>query len=418
MTQPLTADALARPATFADPDAVYDLYRRLRNDDPVALVEAPGHRPFRAVTRHADIMAIERDAEMFEAGPRTVLLPEKVENIYLSKYGDRNGVKPLTHMDGDYHRAHRDVTKDWFMPKHLKRFEPRVAEIAKEFVDRMEDMGGRCDFAADVAFLYPLRVILTLMGVPREDEAHVLRLTQRLFSPADKDLKTEGRRSEGESAPRDVFAEFAEYYHALAKKRRDDPQDDIVTTIANGLVDGCPMARREMTSYYVIVSTAGHDTTAASIAGGLKALIDFPEEMSKLRADQSLLSRASEEFVRWVAPVKHFMRTPREDVELHGQRIAAGEALMLCYASACRDERVFPDGDVLRVDRPPNPPHLAFGYGPHFCLGRPLALMEIRAFFSELLPRLRHVGAAGDPAYIESVFVSGLKKLPLEFSFA
>ncbi|MEI4508684.1 cytochrome P450 [Sphingopyxis sp. CCNWLW253] len=416
MTQAIDATALARPSSFGDPAAIYELYRRLRNEAPVARVEAPGYRPFWALTRHADIMAVERSPALYQAGPRTVLLPEKVEEIYLAKYGDRNGVKPLTHMDGDYHRGHRDVTKDWFMPRHLKQFEPRIAEIAKEFVDRMEDMGGSCDFSGDIAFLYPLRVILTLMGVPREDEPHVLRLTQRLFSPADKDLKT-GDRAEGDTSTRDVVAEFASYFGDLSEKRRADPRDDIVSTIANGMVNGCPMARREMISYYVIVSTAGHDTTAASIAGGLKALLDFPGEMERLRGDLGLLGKASEEFVRWVAPVKHFMRTPVEDVEIHGQRIAAGEGLMLCYASACRDERVFPDGDTLRIDRPANPPHLAFGYGPHFCLGKPLALMEIRAFFAELLPRLKHVELAGEPSYIESVFVSGLKQLPLRYEF-
>lgn len=411
-TQATTAAALADPRTFGDPKALYELYRRLRRDDPVARVDASGHRPFRAVTRHADIMAVERAPQTFQAGPRTVLLPEKVEEIYLRKYGDRNGVKPLTHMDGDYHRDHRNVTKDWFMPRHLKQFEPRVAEIAKEFVDRMEDMGGSCDFAADLAFLYPLRVILTLMGVPREDEAQVLRMTQRLFSPADKDLKANGRNETG-----DVVAEFADYYHALGEKRRAEPKDDIVSTIANGLVAGCPMARREMTSYYVIVSTAGHDTTAASVAGGLHALIEHPDEFARLRADLGMLPRAAEEFVRYAAPVRHFMRTAGEETEVGGHRIAAGESLMLCYPSACRDETVFPDGDVLRVDRPLSPPHLAFGYGPHFCLGKPLALMEIRAFFAELLPRLKSVELAGDPAYIESVFVGGLKQLPLHYRF-
>ncbi len=412
ITHELTAASLTDPRTFGDPKALYALYKQLRSVDPLARVDAPGHRPFRAVTRHADIMSIERAPHLFEAGPRTVLLPEKVEEIYLRKYGDRNGVKPLTHMDGEYHRNHRDVTKDWFMPRHLKQFEPRVAEIAKEFVDRMEDMGGSCDFAADIAFLYPLRVILTLMGVPREDEAQVLRMTQRLFSPADKDLKAKGLGETG-----DVLAEFASYYHALAEKRRADPRDDIVSTIATGLVAGCPMARREMTSYYVIVSTAGHDTTAASVAGGLHALIEHPDAFARLRGDLGLLPRAAEEFVRYVAPVRHFMRTAKDDTEVGGQRIEAGESLMLCYPSACRDETVFPDGDVLRVDRPPNPPHLAFGYGPHFCLGKPLALMEIRAFYAELLPRLKSVELAGDPAYIESVFVGGLKQLPLHYAF-
>lgn len=419
MTEALTPEALARASTFAHPDQVYDLYARLRRDAPVAKAEPRGYRPFWAMTRHDDIMAVERDASTYAAGDRTVLLPEKVEAIYEAKYGDRNGVKPLTHMDGPYHRAHRSVTMDWFGPKHLRKFEPQIAAIAKEFVDRMEDFGGSCDFSADIAYWFPLRVVMTLMGVPKEDEAHVLRLTQRLFSPADKDLKTQDGE-QTKSAPggiRDVFAEFGDYYKALTDDRRRNPQDDIVSTIANGVVNGCPMAEREMTSYYVIASTAGHDTTAASIGGGLLGLIQFPEQLGMLRADLGLLSSAAEEFVRWTAPVKHFMRTPQKDVVWHGTTITAGETIMLCYPSACRDETVFPDGDQFRVDRKGNPAHLAFGYGPHFCLGKFLATMEIRAFYAELLPRLKRVELAGQPTYIESTFVSGLKSLPVSFGF-
>ncbi|KFL46574.1 putative cytochrome P450 [Sphingobium sp. ba1] len=371
------------------------------------------------MTRHEDIMAIERNSATYAAGDRTVLLPEKVEAIYEAKYGDRNGVKPLTHMDGGYHRAHRSVTMDWFGPKNLRKFESQIALIAKEFVDRMEDMGEACDFSADIAYWFPLRVVMTLMGVPREDEAHVLRLTQRLFSPADKDLKTQAdeKAAPAPGGSRDVFAEFGEYYQGLTEDRRKSPRNDIISTIANGVVNGCPMAQREMTSYYVIASTAGHDTTAASIGGGLLGLMQFPEQLTKLRSDLGLLNLAAEEFVRWTAPVKHFMRTPQEDVIWHDTRIAAGENIMLCYPSACRDESVFPDAGQFRVDRSSNPAHLAFGYGPHFCLGKFLATMEIRAFYAELLPRLKQVELAGDPTYIESTFVSGLKTLPIHFRF-
>ena len=419
MTEALTPESLARPSTFARPAEVYDLYARLRRHDPIAKAEPRGYRPFWVMTRHEDIMAVERDAATYAAGDRTVLLPEKVEAIYEAKYGDRNGVKPLTHMDGSYHRAHRSVTMDWFGPKNLRKFEAQISEIAKEFVDRMEDLGEACDFSADIAYWFPLRVVMTLMGVPKEDEAHVLRLTQRLFSPADKDLKTQASEK-GLSAPggsRDVFAEFGEYYQALTDDRRKTPRNDIISTIANGVVNGCPMAQREMTSYYVIASTAGHDTTAASIGGGLLGLMQFPEQLAKLRTDLSLLNLAAEEFVRWTAPVKHFMRTPQEDVIWHDTKVAAGETIMLCYPSACRDERVFPDGDQFRVDRPSNPAHLAFGYGPHFCLGKFLATMEIRAFYAELLPRLKQIELAGEPTYIESTFVSGLKTLPVRFRF-
>ena len=425
----LRPELLANPATFAQPLLVQAIYRQLRRTAPLAHVEPKGYRPFWLLTRHADIMNVERQPEVYAASPRTVLLPDKVEAIYEKKYGDRNGVKPLTHMDGEYHRDHRAVTRDWFGLKNLKHHERQIAAIAKEFVDRMQDFGGKCDFTADIAYWFPLRVVMTLMGVPRGDEAEVLRMTQRLFSPADRDLKpprpiqapptqvSPSQPPPSSPGARDVIAEFASYYHGLGDERRKTPRNDIISTIANGQVNGCPMAYHEMTSYYIIVSTAGHDTTAASIGGGLDALLDFPDQLSTLQGDLDLLSRAAEEFVRWVAPVKHFMRTPNQDVMLHDTVVPAGEAIMLSYPSACRDELVYEDPDRLRIDRPPTPYHLAFGYGPHFCLGRYLATMEIRALFRELLPRIKWIERAGTATHIESVFVSGLKSLPVSYQF-
>lgn len=416
MNDVLSADALALPKTFGDPDRVRAIYARLRREEPLARVETPGYRPFWMMTRHADIQAVERDPETYAAGTRTVLIPEKVEAIYRAKYGDPNGPKPLTHMDGVHHHQHRAVTLEWFSRKNLGTFEALIAGIAKEFVDRMEDMGGSCDFAADIAYWYPLRVVMTLLGVPKEDEAEVLRMTQRLFSPADKQL---GNRREGSAegqGARDVLDDFRSYFDVLTEDRRANPRNDIATTLANGQVGGCPMAAHERLSYYVIVATAGHDTTAASIGGGMHGLLEFPDEMAKLRGNLGLLGTAAEEFVRWTAPVKHFMRTPRKPVEWHGTTIPAGDAIMLAFASACRDEAVFEEPDRLRVDRSPNP-HLAFGIGPHFCLGKYLAKMEIEAFYRELLPRLKHIEPAGSPTFVESAFVSGLKTLPVRYRF-
>jgi hypothetical protein len=410
------AERLASAATFARPDEVYEIYRRLRRDAPLIHVAPEGYRPFWLLTRHDDIVAVERDAETFRAGDRTMLLPEKVEEIYLRKYGDRNGVRPLTHMDGDYHRAHRMVTLDWFNPRNLRAFEPQVAAIARDFVDRMEDFGSACDFARDIAFLYPLRVILTLMGVPREDEALVLEMTQRLFSPADKDLSRQGGPEGPRAGGGDAIASFAEYFDAVTRDRRAHPRNDIASTLANGQVDGRHISARELLSYYIIVATAGHDTTAASTAAGLLGLMTFPEQHARLKEDPGLTPLAADEFIRFAAPVKHFMRTPQADVEIHGQTVKAGEAIMLAYASACRDESIFADPDQLDVGRNPNP-HLAFGHGPHFCLGKHLAKMEIAAFYRELLPRLRTIELAGEPTYIESTFVSGLKSLPVRFTF-
>ncbi|MGN6124911.1 MAG: cytochrome P450, partial [Sphingomonas oligoaromativorans] len=344
----LSSERLANPKTFADPTAVHAIYTRLRHEAPVARVEAQGYRPFWVVTRYNDIREIERRPEIYQAGPRTLLLPTKVEEIYRRIYGDPNGVKPLTHMDGEYHRLHRGVTMEWFGPKNLKRHEEQIARIAKEFVDRMEDLGGRCDFSEDVAFWFPLRVVMTLLGVPREDEPQLLKLTQRLLSPADQIGKSNSARERSTDAPRDVVAEFAAYFRELSRDRVQNPRDDIISTIANARINGAPMADHEMTSYFVITATAGHDTTAASIGGGLSGFIEFPQELQKLRDDMAFLPTAAEEFVRWTAPVKHFMRTPTTDVELHGTRINAGESIMLCYASGCRDETVIEDPNTFR----------------------------------------------------------------------
>lgn len=420
MVELLSPEDLANPRIYAHPDRVYDLYAHLREHDPVIRVEPQGYRPFWVLTRHDDIVAVERNPDVFKAGDRTILLPEKIEAIYKARYGDTNGVKSLTHMDGDYHRAHRNVTSAWFGPKSLRKFEAMVEEIASEFVDLMAQKGPVCDFSADIAYWYPLRVIMTLMGVPKEDEPAVLRMTQRLLSPADKDMKTQKGEAtiSGAGTNKDVFADFADYFSSLAADRSKNPRDDLLSVIVNARVNGEPMADREKLSYFVIAATAGHDTTSASIGGGLLGLLEHPEQMRLLRDNRiGLLNSAAEEFVRWTAPVKHFMRTPASDVTIRGKAIPHGEALMLCYASACRDEAVFADADQFRVERTQSPSHLAFGIGPHFCLGRALALMEIRAFYDALLARIDFIELQGEPAYIESSFVSGLKSLPIRYRF-
>ena len=184
--------------------------------------------------------------------------------------------------------------------------------------------------------------------------------------------------------------------------------------IANAAIDGKPIPQFERNSYYVIIATAGHDTTSSSIAGGLLALLQNPDEMARLRADPTLLPKAADEMIRWTTPVKHFLRTATDDAVIRGQTIRAGDCLMLCYASGNRDEEVFPDPFRFRADRDPNP-HLAFGFGAHLCLGRVLAKMEIETVFREVLARVDAIDLAGTPALVQSNFVSGLKTLPIRY---
>lgn len=406
---------LVDPAAYADPDAIHALLKSLREYEPVRYVEPEGYRPFWAVTRFEDVRYIESNPELFVAGPRTVMAPIEIEQANLQIFGDINGVKTMVHMDGDEHKAYRALTRDWFSSKNLNLVSADISGLAKEFVDRMESMGGECDFAGDIAFWYPLRVVMRMIGVPEADEPDMLRLTQELFAADDADLARAAGASEMPPVI-NTLMEMSGYFTALAEKRRAEPEADIASVLANASINGEPLDPMTLSSYFIILATAGHDTTASAIAGGLKALIDNPEQFRKLRDDPELLALAADEMIRWTSTVKHFCRTATTDLELGGQQIRKGETLMVFFDSACRDETQFDNADQFIVDRKPNR-HMAFGTGPHTCLGMHLAKMEVQAFFRELLPRLEHIEVAGQPGYTQSTFVSGLKSLPVRYRF-
>jgi cytochrome P450 len=248
------------------------------------------------------------------------------------------------------------------------------------------------------------------MGVPETDEPRMLKLTQELFGGTDPDMQ----RPDASETSNAIF-DFFQYFQAITAERRARPGDDLASVIANGKVNGCPLGDIETASYYIIVATAGHDTTSSTIAGGLQALIANPGELKKLKENPALLNSAIEEMIRWVTPVQHFMRTAMEDYELRGRKIKAGEALSLLYVSGNRDEDVFADPFRFRIDREPNK-QIAFGYGAHVCIGQHLARMEVKGFFTELLKRLDHIEQVGEAKRVQSVFVSGLKTLPVRYS--
>jgi cytochrome P450 len=223
------------------------------------------------------------------------------------------------------------------------------------------------------------------------------------------------------ATPEEAFKtiqEFFQYFQALTEDRRANPTDDLASVIANSTLHGEPLSIFDAFGYYLIIATAGHDTTSSSIAGGLHALLQHPDQLERLRSDLSLVPTAVEEMIRWVSPVKQFMRTNLTgDYELRGHTIPKGEAVFLSYASANRDEEVFDRSDTFDVGRNPNK-HVAFGFGAHFCLGAQLARMEGRAFYNELLPRLRSIELAGEPSYMQTLFVGGPKHLPIRYSIA
>jgi cytochrome P450 len=250
----------------------------------------------------------------------------------------------------------------------------------------------------------------------------MLKLTQELFGAQDPELSRTGGKEnlqgpEAMAALQGVIADFFMYFKAITDDRKASPREDLASVIANGKLDGEPINDFEAMSYYVIVATAGHDTTSSSTAGAIWGLCESPGEFAKVKADPSLIGGLVDESIRWMTPVKHFMRSATADAEVGGHRIEKGEWLWLAYPSGNRDEAVFEDPDAFRIDRSPNK-HLAFGYGAHLCLGQHLAKMEMRILFEELLPRLKSLEFAGEPRLSAGSFVSGPKHLPIRYSFA
>ncbi len=397
---------------YADPAYWHSAAARLRRDDPLPRVDVEGYVPFRAVTRHAHLAEVERNHTLFWNTRDSVLLPR--DQIDQSRALGID-IKTLIHMDGAEHRAYRQVTNDWFKPANLrKEIGAKLPVLAKRFVDRMLEHDGECDFVRDIALYYPLHVILSILGVPETDEPRMLALTQKIFGGEDPDV---GGR-EGEE-PVQIFMqalqEMALYFHGITTDRRAHPTTDIASTISNATLDGQPLGELETAGYYSIIATAGHDTTSSSVAGGLEALIRNPDQMRALRDDPSLLPNAANEIIRWVTPVRHFMRQAQGDYRLGDVDLRAGDWLLMSYLSANRDETVFADPMRFDITRKNADEHLAFGIGVHFCLGAHLARMELEAFFRELLPRLEHIELVGEPESMATTFVGGPKKMPIRY---
>jgi cytochrome P450 len=321
------------------------------------------------------------------------------------------GVRTLIHMDDPHHRKVRAIGADWFRPKAMRALRVRVDELAKRYVDTMRDIGPECDFVEAIAVNFPLYVILSLLGLPEDDFPRMMKLTQEMFGGDDE----EHRRGDSTEDLLAVLADFFNYFGALTASRRANPTEDLASAIANGRIDGELLSDMDTLSYYVIIASAGHDTTKDAISGGLLALADNPDQLTRLRDNMDLMPTAVEEMIRWTTPVKEFMRTAAEDTTIRGVPIAKGESVYLAYVSGNRDEDIFEEPFRFDVGRDPNK-HLAFGYGVHFCLGAALARMEMNSLYTELVPRLESIELAGRPQLSATTFVGGLKHLPVRYS--
>lgn len=398
------------PTAYADPEAWHATAAELRRESPVLRVEAEGYEPLWVLTRHADVFEVSRHHERWHNTQRSQVMPEWLWGFIVGQ-----GINPrtLVHLDGTEHRDHRNVANDWFKPAAVRHRQGDIDAIADEFVQKLVDLGGECDFAQDIAVPYTLRVIMSIFGVPVEDEPVMLRLTQGIFGAADPEYL--GDLSSPAELGAQAIGEFGDYFGALASDRRACPTDDLATVIANGQIDGCPLDRDAELWYFIIVATAGHDTTSYALSGGLEALLRHPDQLAALAADPELATPAAEEMIRWTSPVRHFLRQAQADTEVGGQAIAAGERVLLSYWSANRDEAVFERPMDFDIGRPDVADLISFGVGAHYCLGSQFARREVRTFLPKMLERVEGIELAGEPSWVEANFVGGVKHLPITY---
>jgi cytochrome P450 len=401
-------DIFTSPRRFTDLRSWHVDADRLRADGPVHCIEQPGFRPFWAVVDHATVMEIERQPELFTNEPDTFL----ARSADLQAQRESGAAfRTLVQMDAPDHPLYRRLTADWFKPSSLGRLQSRLDTLCTQMIERLEKADGACDFAADVAVWYPLAVILAILGLPEDDYPLMLRLTQEFFGSSDAQVSTDRR-------PETVIAamkEFHRYFLALAEQRNAHPTDDLATLIATGRINGEPLPRRELVSYFLVIATAGHDTTSSAISGGLLALLQNPDQLALLRSRPGLLNNAVDEMIRYTSPVRHFMRTSQADTSIAGTTIAKGDWIYLSYLAANRDPALFADPHRFDITRINADKHLAFGFGAHFCLGAQLARMEMRVLFGRLLAATDHIELAGDALEARSMVVGGTVSLPIRY---
>ncbi|NBR51707.1 MAG: cytochrome P450 [Alphaproteobacteria bacterium] len=413
------AEAIVNPANYKDFEKIHAVFTELRQTAPVALAKPKGFEPFWFISKFEDVQAVEADNETFHAGDQpTVLVDAETNRLTIEEIGSPHRFLTLVQMDGEKHKAYRDLTASWFGPRSLRNLEPRIRNRMQQTLDAIMATGGECDFARDIALLYPLRVIMDVLGVEDEAEELMLRFTQEVFGSSDAEANATGRSyatpEEQQQAISEISMEAFGYFSALTESRRKEPKDDLASLLSNGTINGAPLGEVETFGYYVITATAGHDTTSNSTSAGMIALCEQPELLKRLQDDPSLIPGFVEESIRWESPVKHFMRSATRDTQIRGIDIKKDEWMMSNFASASRDEDVYENPFEFDVTRKPNR-HMALGYGPHVCLGQHLARLEMRIFWEELLPRLKSVEMIGPAKRVGASFVSGPFSVPIKF---
>jgi cytochrome P450 len=394
----------------------YDWFELLRREAPAFWQEErSGGRGFWSITRYEDVVAMSKDWETFSnARGGTSLMDLTPEQI--------KSRMSMLDADPPYHTRLRSIVNKAFTPRAILSYEDRIRALIREILTRTFEE-DEFDYVARVSMETPMWVLCEIMGTAPEDRQYLIQLGDAMLGNTDPDTAGEYVLGETDlseyahlpfSSP--AALEMFDYGHALAAERRTRPRNDITTRLIEADVDGDRLSEHEFDLFFLLLVTAGNETTRHAISHGTHALLSNRDQIDRLVADPSLVPTAVEEVLRWATSVLHFRRTATRDVELHGEVVRKDDKVVMWFISGNRDENQFPDPLRFDVGRTPNR-HVAFGLGgPHFCLGAHLARLELRIFLEEMLPYLPHLELAGPPERLRSNFFHGIKRMPVAYT--
>ena len=385
----------------------HEWFTHLRHDAPVYRHPEPGGPGFWVITRYDDVVEVGRDGVTYssEQSRGGVVALEDVE---ASNDLASEGRMMLT-MDAPDHTRYRSLVNRGFTPRMINALTTHIREMVAKILDPAIEKRD-CDFVTDVAAELPLQVIAEMLGVPFEDRHKLFEWSNRMIGSRDPEYAV------SQEKVRQAAIEMYMYSNELARQRRDQPRDDLVTVLLNADLEGDKLSEMDFNLFFLLLAVAGNETTRNAMSHGMNALIEYPEQFAMLAKDPSLVPSATEEILRWASPVMYFRRNVTRDTELRGQKIKAGDKVSIWYISANRDEEIFPDPFTFNIRRTPNQ-HVAFGGGgPHFCLGASLARLEMSILFEELVKRVSSVERTGPVKRLRSTFINGLKHLPVRLT--
>lgn len=419
------------PVDLWDPDVFtagqpWDAFARMRAEAPVAWCDEPGERPgFWALTRYADVMAVNADYATFSSRRGGILMSHERSEMRLA----RASLDAMINMDAPAHMQLRREHMPYFTPAYLRGLTDRVEGEVTRLLDAIAP-AGQCDLVPALSAQLPLFTLCEILGVPAEDRGkfltwmHFLELANSFA--AERAGDTVGLEAAAAEIPPEMqafmdafkaaIAEMFDYGRHMLHKRRLDPQADLMSAIARAQVEGALLSDEYLDGSWLLIVFAGNDTTRNTLSGTMKLLTDFPAEKAKLIARPELMAGAVNEFIRLISPVIYMRRTATRDVEVGGQKIAEGEKAIMYYGAANRDASVFPDPDRLDVERANADKHIAFGYGPHTCVGKRVAQLQLEAVYRQLLARFPDIRQSGLMKVAANNFVFAIQSMPVAFT--